>query len=43
MGYEGFKDIKLTPKDNDNEIIKSWVPDRNLEGYVSSFIIEAVK
>ena len=39
----GFKDIKLTPKDNGKEIIKSWVPDRNVEDYVSSYIIEATK
>lgn len=42
--YEaGFKDIKLTPKDNGKEIVKSWVPDRNVEDYVTSYIIEATK
>ena len=39
----GFKDIKLTPKDNGREIVKSWAPDRNVEDYVSSYIIEATK
>lgn len=39
----GFIDIKLTPKDNSKEIISSWVPDRNVEEYVSSFMIEATK
>lgn len=39
----GFKDIKLTPKDNSKEILKSWVPDRNIEDYVASYIIEARK
>lgn len=39
----GFKDIKLTPKDNSREILKSWVPDRNVEDFVSSYIIEATK
>lgn len=39
----GFKDIKLTPKDNGREIIKSWVPNRNIEDYITSYIIEATK
>ena len=39
----GFKDIKLTPKDNSRDIISSWVPDKNVEDYVASYIIEAVK
>lgn len=39
----GFKNIKLTPKDNGRGIVKSWVPDRNVEDYVSSYIIEATK
>lgn len=39
----GFANIKLTPKDNSKEIISSWVPNRNVEDYVSSFIIEAIK
>lgn len=43
MEDAGFKDIKLTPKDNGKEIVKSWVPDRNVEDYVTSYIIEASK
>lgn len=43
MHDAGFKDIKLTPKDNGREIVKSWVPDRNVEDYVTSYIIEAIK
>ncbi|HBY20558.1 MAG: arsenite S-adenosylmethyltransferase [Clostridiales bacterium GWE2_32_10] len=39
----GFKDIKLEPKDNGKEIVKSWVPDKNIEDYVTSYIIEARK
>ncbi len=39
----GFKDIKLTPKDNTREIIKAWTPDKNMEDYVASYIIKAVK
>lgn len=43
MNKAGFKNNKLTPKDNGKEIVKSWVPNRNVEDYVSSYIIEAVK
>lgn len=43
MQNAGFKEIKLTPKDNGREIVKSWAPDRNIEDYVTSYIIEAVK
>ncbi len=39
----GFKNIKLVPKDNGKEIVKSWAPDRNVEDYVTSYIIEATK
>lgn len=39
----GFKDIKMIPKDNSKEIIKSWAPNTNVEDYVASFIIEARK
>lgn len=43
MEDSGFKDIELTPKDNGREIVKSWVPDRNIEDFVASYIIEATK
>ncbi|SCG82270.1 Arsenite methyltransferase [Proteiniborus sp. DW1] len=43
MQNAGFKDIKLMPKDNGREIVKSWVPDRNIDDYVTSYMIEAVK
>ncbi len=39
----GFSNIKLVPRDNGKEIIKSWVPDGRIEDYVTSFIIEATK
>ena len=39
----GFENIKTTPKDNSREIINSWIPDKNIEDYVASFIIEATK
>lgn len=43
MNQAGFKDIKLIPKDTGKEIVKSWAPDRNVEDFVSSYIIEAIK
>ena len=43
MNRAGFKDIKLIPKDTGKEIVKSWAPDRNVEDFVSSYIIEAIK
>jgi len=39
----GFINIKLTPKDNSKEIINSWVTNENVENYVASYIIEAIK
>ena len=39
----GFARIKMTPKDNSKELVKSWAPDGNLEDFIASYIIEAVK
>ena len=39
----GFKDIRMTPKDNSREIVKSWAPDKNIEDLIASYIIEATK
>jgi arsenite methyltransferase len=39
----GFKNIRMTPKDNSREIVKSWAPNKNIEDFVASYIIEAVK
>ena len=39
----GFHNITLTSKDNSEEIIKSWIPNKNVEEFISSFIIEAIK
>jgi len=39
----GFTNIRMTPKDNSKEIINSWVPDRKVEDFVASYIIEAEK
>lgn len=39
----GFCDIEMSPKDNSKEILKSWAPDKNVEDFVASYIIEAKK
>jgi SAM-dependent methyltransferase len=39
----GFVNIKLTPKDNSREILKTWIPDKKIEDYVESYIIEGSK
>ena len=39
----GFKDIKMKPKDNSKEIVKTWAPGRNIEDFIASYIIEAIK
>ena len=39
----GFENIRLFPKDNSKEIIKSWVPGKNVEEFVASYMIEAEK
>lgn len=39
----GFTEIKLTPKDTSKEILSSWMPGTDIDQYVASYIIEAVK
>lgn len=39
----GFENIRMIPKDNSKEIIKAWTPDKNVEEFVASYIIEADK
>ncbi|WP_373482409.1 arsenite methyltransferase [Acetobacterium sp.] len=39
----GFQNIKLMPKDNSKEILNNWLPDKKIEDYVASFIIEGDK
>ncbi len=43
MRQAGFEDIRLEPKDNSRDILKTWVPGSQAEDYVASFIIEARK
>ncbi|MFW2374066.1 MAG: arsenite methyltransferase [Gammaproteobacteria bacterium] len=39
----GFVDIQIKPKDESKEFIRNWVPDSNIEDYVVSATIEAIK
>ncbi len=39
----GFGDIRLTQKENSPDIIRSWGFGNNIEDYVASYMIEAVK
>ena len=43
MRDAGFKDIKITPKDESKNFIKDWAPDHNVTDYVLSAHIEAIK
>jgi arsenite methyltransferase len=39
----GFSNIKMLPKDNSKQILKTWAPDKNIEDFVASYIIKAQK
>lgn len=39
----GFRNIRLEPKANSREIVKSWAPGKNIEDLVASYNIEAIK
>jgi len=39
----GFGNIQMRPKDNSAQIVNAWLPGGGLDGYVASYIIEAVK
>ena len=43
MQDAGFKEIKITPKDESKDFIKDWAPGKNVTDYVLSAHIEAVK
>jgi len=43
MQQAGFKDIRIEPKDGSKEFIKDWAPGSNIEDYVLSASIEAIK
>lgn len=39
----GFENIRITPKDESKSFIRDWVPGSNIEDYIVSATIEAVK
>ena len=43
MQQSGFENISIQPRDESREFIRDWVPGKNLEDYVLSATIEAVK
>lgn len=43
MKNAGFENIRIQPKDESKEFIKDWAPGTNIEDYVLSATIEAVK
>lgn len=43
MHNAGFKEIKITPKDDSKDFIKDWAPGKNVTDYVLSAHIEAIK
>lgn len=43
MRDAGFKDIKISPKDDSKDFIQDWAPGKNVTDYVLSAHIEAVK
>jgi arsenite methyltransferase len=43
LGESGFHCIKIHPKDESREFIREWAPGCNVEDYIASAIIEAVK
>jgi SAM-dependent methyltransferase len=43
LAQAGFVDIRVTPKPESRELIKSWAPGRNIESHIISATIEARK
>jgi hypothetical protein len=39
----GFQDIQIQTQDESRELISHWVPGKNVEDYIVSASIEAVK
>src|SRR5215831_15917900 len=43
LAAAGFVDVRVTPKPESRELIKTWAPSRNLENHIVSAIVEARK
>jgi hypothetical protein len=43
LGKSGFINILIQPKDESREFIQTWAPGRNIEDYIVSATIEAIK
>lgn len=43
MKSAGFKNIRIAPKDESKTFIREWAPGRQIEDYIISATIEAVK
>jgi arsenite methyltransferase len=43
LAESGFEEIKIQPKNESRDSIREWFPGRNLEDYVTSATIEAIK
>lgn len=39
----GFENVQISPKDESKEFIRTWAPGRQIEDYVVSATIEAIK
>ena len=39
----GFGDILITAKDESRQFIKDWIPDANIDDFIVSAVIKAVK
>jgi SAM-dependent methyltransferase len=43
LSDSGFMGINIVPKDKSREFIKEWIPGKNIENYIISATIEAIK
>ena len=43
MSQVGFEDLRILPKDESKAFIRDWAPGRNIQDYVVSATIEAIK
>jgi arsenite methyltransferase len=43
LKHDGFINIEIKPKNNSKKFIQNWIPNSNIEDYVVSATIEAIK